>query len=178
MTLEEIKKLDAGKGEKVPTLIELLQLFKKYPRTKLLIDVKDKDTEKDVISLLKQTEMLNQVIVIAFDISVLAKYRSLHPTLELGVLYNNVESTFCNTAMRVNATNIGVYYKNLSKDIVDRAKACGLYVWSWSPVTREEIIQHCEWGVKFLSSDNPPFTKKIVDEWWNQFNRTRKWISN
>lgn len=171
MTLEEIKKLDAGKGEKVPTLEEVLQLFRKHPRTKLLIDVKDSNTEQDVVSLLKSTEMLNQVIVIAFDPSVLAKYRSLHPTLELGVLYGTVENKFCETAKKVNATNIGVNYKNLNKEIVEKAEACGLYVWSWSPVTRDEIIRHCEWGVRFLSSDNPPFTKKVVEEWWNSTRR-------
>lgn len=43
-TLEDIRKLDAGKGEKIPTLVEVIGLTK--GKAKLVIELKEKGTEE------------------------------------------------------------------------------------------------------------------------------------
>lgn len=161
--------MDAGKGEKIPTLMELLQLMKQHPSTKVLIEVKDSSINpNDVIQMLNTTDMMKQVIVICFDVDVLIKFRAAHATIELGILYSKVPNTFCKDVKRISATNIGVHYTKVDKKVVTDAEACGCFVWSWSPVTEKDIIKHCEMGVRMICSDNPSFTQKVVNEWWNK----------
>lgn len=44
-TFEELRKLDAGNGEKIPTLIELMELVKNHPTITLDIELKEYPTE-------------------------------------------------------------------------------------------------------------------------------------
>lgn len=44
-TLEELKKLDAGRGEQIPTLVELMELVKDHPTVTLDIELKEYPTE-------------------------------------------------------------------------------------------------------------------------------------
>lgn len=44
-TFEEIRQLDAGQGEKIPTLIELMELVKDHPTVTLDIELKEYPTE-------------------------------------------------------------------------------------------------------------------------------------
>ncbi len=46
-TLEELKKLDAGRGESVPTFIELMELIKNHPTITLDIELKERPDEID-----------------------------------------------------------------------------------------------------------------------------------
>jgi glycerophosphoryl diester phosphodiesterase len=51
-TIKEIKKLDAGLGEKVPTLSEVIDLMKEFDK-ELLIEMKVSGIEKKVLNLIK-----------------------------------------------------------------------------------------------------------------------------
>lgn len=46
-TLAELKQLDAGKGEKIPTFIELMELVKDHPTMTLDIELKERPEEVD-----------------------------------------------------------------------------------------------------------------------------------
>lgn len=45
LTLEELRQLDAGNGEKIPTLIEFMELVKEHPTITLDIELKEYPTE-------------------------------------------------------------------------------------------------------------------------------------
>jgi len=78
MTLEQIRRLDAGKwfdprfaGEKVPTVEEVLKLVAEYRRHDVLVavDLKAADVEQDVVRVAEQHEVLDRLLFIGRTIS-------------------------------------------------------------------------------------------------------------
>lgn len=88
-TLESLSALDAGHGESVPTLWQVLQLVAN--KVLLNIELKGADTAELLIALLKKAQQelqldLSTVVVSSFNHRVLQQLRKLHATLALGVL--------------------------------------------------------------------------------------------
>ncbi|MBU1163058.1 MAG: glycerophosphodiester phosphodiesterase, partial [Proteobacteria bacterium] len=63
-TLSELKKYDAGKGETIPTLQQVMELTDK--KVSLVIELKEKDTEKIVVEQIKKNKIEDNVYVISF----------------------------------------------------------------------------------------------------------------
>ncbi|TRO45945.1 glycerophosphodiester phosphodiesterase, partial [Candidatus Bathyarchaeota archaeon] len=64
-TLEEIQKFVTEKGEHIPTLEDVLDVVGK--RVKVLVELKEPDTEKKVIELIRRKKLMDDVILISFD---------------------------------------------------------------------------------------------------------------
>ena len=78
MTLEQIRRLDAGNGfdprfagEKIPTVEEVLKLVAEYRRHDVLVavDLKAENVEQDVVRLAEQHEVLDRLVFIGRTIS-------------------------------------------------------------------------------------------------------------
>jgi len=63
MTLEEIRRLDAGKGERIPTLKEIIDLVR--GRADLLIDVKDHGMEDKLAETILNEDFIGDVVFIS-----------------------------------------------------------------------------------------------------------------
>ena len=100
-TLKQIKELDAGswfnknfKGEKIPTLKEVLQLVK--PTGKIVnIELKSNIIPYDgmdlkVVELIREMQMQNQVIISSFDHESLQRINIVAPELEIAPLISNM----------------------------------------------------------------------------------------
>ena len=84
MTLEEIKKLDAGEGEKIPTLLELIKVAKE--KVGLQIEIKSSGLLEKLIKIMKKENLINTSIVSSFAFGELVKLKSLEPKIKLGLL--------------------------------------------------------------------------------------------
>jgi glycerophosphoryl diester phosphodiesterase len=89
-TLADLRKLDVGAwfdtqfaGTKLPTLVESLDLIQ--PRSVTLIERKKGDAAA-LIKLLEEKQLLETVVVQAFDFEFVAECRRLAPRLALGAL--------------------------------------------------------------------------------------------
>src|SRR5581483_832306 len=90
-TLAELKQLDAGDGQQIPTLDEVLD----WARSRgAVVDIEIKNApmfydgiEAAVVSSLARTGMTQQVIVISFDHVAVQRVKALEPRLVTGVLY-------------------------------------------------------------------------------------------
>lgn len=78
MTLEQIRRLDAGKwfdprfaGEKAPTVEDVLKLVAEYRRHDVLVavDLKAENVEQDVVRLAEEHEVLDRLVFIGTTIS-------------------------------------------------------------------------------------------------------------
>ena len=65
LTLSELKKLNAGKGEKIPTLNEVFDLIKNK-NVILNIELKKSGYENKVVDLIKKYKFEKKVLVISF----------------------------------------------------------------------------------------------------------------
>ena len=64
MTLEELKKLDCGEGEKIPTLNELIKIAK--GKIGLQLEIKAEGITNDIYKILKESDLLETTIISAF----------------------------------------------------------------------------------------------------------------
>ena len=62
--LKALKKLDAGKGERIPTLQEVIELVGQ--RATLVVELKEAGTEEKVVSLIDKNSFKKNVYVISF----------------------------------------------------------------------------------------------------------------
>jgi len=63
-SLEEIRRLDAGKGERIPTLQEVIDLVR--GKVRLVVELKEKGTEGPVSVSIRENGLLDDVYVISF----------------------------------------------------------------------------------------------------------------
>ena len=84
MSIEEIKKIDVGEGERVPTLHELLAISK--GKIKLLPEIIAPGIVNDLINILREKNLINTSIVSSFDITELLKVKEIEPGLKIGYL--------------------------------------------------------------------------------------------
>lgn len=144
LSLAELKELDAGSwfspmfaGTKIPTLAESLDVIQ--PGSVTLIERKHGDA-KTVVDLLKEKEMLNDVIIQAFDWNYLADCRELDSTVVLGALgppgYDN-------------GRKLASEEKFLNDDFLDQIEAAGAQVVAWNrQVTPESVKKAHDRGLR------------------------------
>lgn len=84
MTLEELRELDLGEGERVPELLELIRLGK--GKVNFLCEIKAKDITKKVLKVLKDEGVIEYTIVQSFYSDILLEFRNLEPNLKLALI--------------------------------------------------------------------------------------------
>ena len=94
-TLLELKKLKAGQGETIPTLNEVLRLVKsksdKVSKYKvqpiIIIEIKELGIEKRVLDIIKQENMVKNVIVASFYHQVSLNLKLKEKKLKTGIIF-------------------------------------------------------------------------------------------
>ena len=105
MTMGDLKELDFGswkdaiyQDEKIATLQEAMELCKQMPECTVHLELKstmdnDPDFVPRVLEVLRQTEMVEQVILVSFNHALLRQAKQLLPELRVGALvYGELES--------------------------------------------------------------------------------------
>ena len=151
MTLSQLKDLDAGnwfhsrfKGEKIPTLEEVLKEFKgeiglnielkgihNTPSTGIL--------EQKVAELLQKFDLFcsDQVLISSFDAYMLTKFHSYSPETPIGYLYEPDEHEGCSnaplkSASEMHAKAIHPHFSLIDKLFVENANKLGLQINTWT----------------------------------------------
>jgi len=83
-TLSELKELDAGKGEQIPTLEEVLEFG--IGRTKFVIELKENGVEDKVVDLINKNNLLEDVFIISFKPMRLKMIKELEPKIKTGLI--------------------------------------------------------------------------------------------
>ena len=155
MSFEELRKLDAGKGEKIPTLHEVLDLVDK--KTKVNIELKSENTaeevEKNIEEYVNKGGDYDDFLVSSF----------IHPELlninnekiKLGVLITAIPVGLAEFAEKMNVYSLNPSIEFVNKDLVDDAHKRGLKVFVFVVNKKEDIERMKEWGVDGIFSDFP-----------------------
>ncbi|OXM87279.1 glycerophosphodiester phosphodiesterase [Paenibacillus rigui] len=134
-TLEELRQLDAGGEESIPTLAEVLMLAK----DKVLVDIELKQSgnlypglEEKVLEVIAECGVQDQVFVTSFDHYSIQRMRQLSKEIELGlVLYGATPAVFP-LAEQLGARYISVKYIYLTDDFVQECEQRGIQLIAWT----------------------------------------------
>jgi glycerophosphoryl diester phosphodiesterase len=157
-TFEEIKKLDAGKGEKVPMLEEVLDLVDK--KTQVNIELKGEDTAQPVARIVEKYVQekgwsYDDFLVSSFNHRELKEFKDLKPEVKIGMLISDVSPDYSQLAENLGAYSINVNKEFVTRELVNDVHEKGLKVFVWTVNNKDEIRRIKLLGVDGIFSDYP-----------------------
>ncbi len=153
MTFAEVRALDAGQGERVPTLEEVLQAVK--GNVPLHVELKASGTPQAAVQAVRQMGMDGEVIFSSFDLDRLREVKAIDPSLEVGAIFGEASDGCCTQALRAGANSIYVFYKELSRGLVGEAHRLGMRIGAWNPDSEPEWQAVIALGVDLVSTNRP-----------------------
>ena len=153
-TLEQLRALDAGKGEQIPTLSEVLSLAKALG-PELVIELKEPGTEERVVREILEAGMGRNVIIASFYHSSLLKAKALAPNLKTGVILSSLPVFPVMVARDAKVDVIFQRYPRLTREYTEEARRNGLEIYVWIINTMEDFERVRGLGVTGIVTDNP-----------------------
>ncbi len=92
MTLKELKKLNFGDGEQIPTLLELIDLAK--DKISLNCEIKVEGIAKKIVQIFQDADILDSTMISSFLHEELIKIQKIEPQLKLATLVPNEAGKF------------------------------------------------------------------------------------
>jgi glycerophosphoryl diester phosphodiesterase len=177
MTLAELRGLDAGawflsndgrsfKGERVPTLDEILQ-FAREADVSFYLELKATQMwgfEPALAGALKASGELARAVVISFDSAVLASVRQAEPLLMTGLLVEQSKADAIEKVIGIGARQILPKADHLTPEFVRLAQQKGLTVVTWTVNEPEKMLEHIAAGVDGIITDYPDRLTAILKE--------------
>lgn len=157
-TLEELQRLDAGNGEKIPSLRNVLDLVDK--RCRLFIELKSQGAGAAVTDILKYyIEQMGwtyeQLYILSFDHLQIATIKKTDPEFRTSALIAGIPVTLAAIAQEAGAWSINPCIHHLNKALVDDAHHRHLKVLTWTANTEAQIAKAKALGVDGIFSDYP-----------------------
>ncbi len=166
MTLDQIKSLDAGEGEKIPTLRELISIARK--KMGLQIEIKSTNLLDKLINILREKHLISTSIVSSFILGELLKLKLLEPSVKVGLLLSEdmVRPKLIKRKIKKVAENnfysIHPPFDTTDKEIVDFAHSYGLKVIVWTVNDREIMEKLIEIGVDGIITDDISLANEVL----------------
>jgi glycerophosphoryl diester phosphodiesterase len=154
-TLAELKKLDAGNGERIPTYEEVLELVN-GTGVRLLLDIRVTPTldKREVVRLTEEYEATSQVIVGVRTLEDLRTFRTLNPNLLTLAFVDS--AVFIERFAQGGADIIDLMSREIhgNPDLVRDVHQMGKQVWVLASFgSREELERLIELGVDGIVLD-------------------------
>ena len=157
MTLDEVRGLDAGMGERVPTLQEVIDLA--AGSVGVNIELKGPGTAAPALEhiqrALDRRWKISGFHVSSFRLEELSAMRELSGDVRTGVLYALDDGGIMDFAERNGAYSLNPHHRTVTPDLVAGAHDRGLKVFTWTVNTPEDIARMKELGVDGIISDYP-----------------------
>lgn len=157
-SLAELKILNAGKGEKIPTLPEVLDLID--GKVKINIELKGKETARLVAELIEKYVSIHNwqyenFLVSSFDHLELKKFHKLNPAVKIGILFKRAPLRLSSLIEKLNPWSIHPPLKIVNRKFVDAMHKKGKQVFVWTVNEKKDIGRMRALGVDGIFSDFP-----------------------
>lgn len=165
-TLDELKKLNAGGKEQIPTYEEVLQLVSNTG-TKLLLDIKinSMPDRREIVRLTEKYQANSDVIFGVRNLEGLATFRELNPEIQLlGFIATPFEiEKFA--AAEVDIIRLWAWWLFLYPDLLTKARQLQKPVWvTAGDAPRQDLEQLISLGVDGIITDHPDLMAELQSE--------------
>lgn len=131
LTLKQLQQLDAGSGQQVPTLWQVLQLVNN--QALLNIELKGADTAETLVALLKKAETElgtkpDKLLISSFNHHLLKQIQNHRPDLKLGALTASLPLDYAAFASELGAWSVHCDKGFINQQMVQDAHQRGLKV--------------------------------------------------
>jgi glycerophosphoryl diester phosphodiesterase len=158
LTLAEVKALDAGHGESIPTFAEVLDVV----TVPVQAEIKAPAATAGAVSLIRERDLLDRVFVISFIPDVLAETARLCPEARRGLIYDSVPTDAVQQARSLGAEVLCVGISSLTPELAEECHANGLGCFSWTVNEREQLLHAVRSGADGVTSDFPELMRGLI----------------
>lgn len=164
-SLAELQQIDAGKGERIPTLREVLDLI--GGRVWLNIELKAKGTAhavaREIARVVEEGKggwSYDKIVVSSFDRRELARVLDCHepgvpPPIRIGLLLARKPISLARLAARLRATSVHLSQRLATPGMIKRAHEAGLRVFVFTVNDPAEITRLRQLGADGVFTDFP-----------------------
>lgn len=164
---EDIRRLDAGNGERIPELKEVVELFKE---NNLVLNIELKNSivpyegmEEKVLNLISKENIKSRVIISSFNHYSIKKVRELDAEIKVGAL---VEASIYEPENYISNLNVQCYhpqYKSLNLENIKKLKEKYIEINTYTVNEKEDM----EWlilaGVESIITNYPKVLKNLLN---------------
>lgn len=153
MVLRSLRKLDAGSGERIPTLEEALRAAN--GRIGLILELKAEGIGGQACTVVRQSAFTGQTIYASFKHEELLRVRQAEPIAMTMALFKRLPKDPVSAAMYVHATHVGLRHDTVTKPLVKALHAAGLRVLAFTVNEPSDIKRVRSLDVDGIISDFP-----------------------
>jgi glycerophosphoryl diester phosphodiesterase len=168
MTLEELKRLDAGvrfgrefRGERIPTLEEVMALADGH--CELNIELKSAGVERKVCELIVAYRALASAMISSFDWDALTVVRHFDPRVRVGLLASQWPARLVGAAFELKAESCNPKSDIVTEDLCIAAHERNLSVYTWTVDEPGEMRRLIAFGVDGIMTNYPERLREVTD---------------
>jgi glycerophosphoryl diester phosphodiesterase len=134
-TLEELRGLDAGRGERVPVFEEVLDAV----RTPLQAEIKDVAAARALAEVMQRRDLVSRVEVSSFHDEAVAEIARLVPGVRTALIASRYGTDVVERAQEAGAATLCLNIRRLTLEVVERARKADLRVIGWVVNTQDDL---------------------------------------
>jgi glycerophosphoryl diester phosphodiesterase len=166
-SLAQLQQLDAGQGQRIPTLWQVLTFIQ--GKCWLNIELKGPDIAAPLLALLSKAEQqlgfdCQQLLVSSFNHHLLAAIKLERPDVKLGALTASLPIDYAAFATMLQAYSVHCDVSFINQAMVDDAKARGLKVFVYTVDGPDDIKRLSGYGVDGIFCNFPARSRGLLNE--------------
>ncbi|WP_246108854.1 glycerophosphodiester phosphodiesterase [Streptomyces sedi] len=157
LSLGELRRLDAGLGERVPTVREVVTEIGGH----LQLEIKDVAAARELAALVAACDLGGRVTVISFHDTALAAFAEELPGVPRGLVTGTSTATAPERAAALGCGLVSCELAWLTPEVVERCRAAGLEVLGWTVNTDRELARARQLGLDGVVTDRPEIVREV-----------------
>ncbi|MEG3628248.1 glycerophosphodiester phosphodiesterase [Streptomyces poriticola] len=150
-TLAELRALDAGRGERVPVFEEVVDAVS----LPLQAEIKDAAAARALAEVMLRRGLADRVEVISFHDEAIVEIAGLVPGVRTALVAEYYGPEVVDRAVAAGAVTVCLDVRRLTLETVERARAAGLRVLSWTVNTQQQLRLVRALGLDGATTDYP-----------------------
>jgi glycerophosphoryl diester phosphodiesterase len=152
MSLADLTSLDAGQGEKIPTLADVCSEVQ--GRCGLFVELKEPGSEEAACGVLDEYNP-QPLWIVSFHTECIREAHNLCPEAKTGIIFSRFTPDTLHEAAELGVDAVLAKFRVVTRDLVSTAHHDGILVISWTLNDPEEFMKAEELGLDGLASDDP-----------------------
>jgi len=172
--LAALRELEAGHGERIPLLEEVLALAD-AAGVRLVIEIKGSGEASSqriaeaLVPMLSTAGWVDRAVLTSFHAGALRRVRALDPRLPCLLDPVPLDGSLspravCEQTLTAGANIVGYDFRHVTPALVKECRLTGLTLWSWTPNSAEDIRRQVELGVQAVVTDRPDVLNEVLHD--------------
>jgi glycerophosphoryl diester phosphodiesterase len=153
LSLQEVKKFNAGNGEHIPTLKEVLKVA--AGEAGLMLELKVKGVAQQTVEVVREAGFRDPVIYASFLHDELQHVRTVDPETSLMVLFGGLSRASVARAIKYGSSYVGLRHDKATRVLVDSFHRAGLLVFVYTADAPSDIQRALSLDVDGVISNFP-----------------------